>query len=130
MGQGLPRFEGVSSFDEWMMRIVIHLCVDQVRKGKSQAKCAEEPHEDGSGDNRQVRTVTTNPSRRMAPAELSYRIDQALGQLSQEHRTVLVLHELEKMEYKEIARIMGCSIGAVTSKLLYARRKIAALLDN
>jgi RNA polymerase sigma-70 factor (ECF subfamily) len=130
MGQGLPRFEGVSSFDEWMMRIVIHLCVDQVRKGKSQAKCAEEPHEDGSGDNRHVRTVTTNPSRRMAPAELSYRIDQALGQLSQEHRTVLVLHELEKMEYKEIARIMGCSIGAVTSKLLYARRKIAALLDN
>ncbi len=128
--QGLPRFEGDSSFGAWMMSIVIHLCVDQVRKGESRAKCVEESHEDGSGDNRHVRTVTTNPSRRMAPAELSHRIDEALGQLSQEHRTVLVLHELENMKYKEIARIMGSSIGAVTSKLLYARRKVATLLEG
>ena len=51
-----------------------------------------------------------------------------MGQLSYEHRTVLVLHEFEQMEYKEIARTMGCSIGTVMSRLFYARRKMAALL--
>ena len=56
------------------------------------------------------------------------RINYALGQLSYEHRTVLVLHEFEQMEYKEIAKTMGCSIGTVMSRLFYARRKMAALL--
>jgi RNA polymerase sigma-70 factor (ECF subfamily) len=59
---------------------------------------------------------------------LRERIDQALDQLSYEHRTVLVLHELEQMEYEEIARAMGCSTGTIRSRLFYARRKMAGLL--
>lgn len=43
---------------------------------------------------------------------------------------MLVLHEFEEMEYKEIARTMECSIGTVMSRLFYARRKMAALLAN
>ena len=58
------------------------------------------------------------------------RIDRALAQLSYEHRTVLVLHEFEEMEYKTIAKTMGCSIGTVMSRLFYARRKLAALLAD
>jgi RNA polymerase sigma-70 factor (ECF subfamily) len=42
----------------------------------------------------------------------------------------LVLHEFEDMEYKEIARTMGCSIGTVMSRLFYARRKLAVLLAD
>ena len=61
-------------------------------------------------------------------SELRQRIDKALGQLSYEHRTVLVLHEFEELEYKLIAKKMGCSIGTVMSRLFYARRKLAALL--
>ena len=62
--------------------------------------------------------------------ELRQRIDKALGQLSHEHRTVMVLHEFEEMEYKAIAKTMGCSIGTVMSRLFYARRKMAALLAD
>jgi len=51
-----------------------------------------------------------------------------LGQLSNEHRTVLVLHEFEDMDYKDIAKSTGCSLGTVMSRLFYARRKMAALL--
>jgi RNA polymerase sigma-70 factor (ECF subfamily) len=61
---------------------------------------------------------------------LRQRIDRALSQLSYEHRTVLVLHEFEEMEYKEIAKTMACSIGTVMSRLFYARRKLAALLAD
>ena len=43
---------------------------------------------------------------------------------------MLVLHEFEEMEYKEIAKTMGCSIGTVMSRLFYARRKMAVLLAN
>jgi RNA polymerase sigma-70 factor (ECF subfamily) len=60
--------------------------------------------------------------------ELRERIDRALAQLSHEHRTVLVLHEFEELEYKEIAARMKCSIGTVMSRLFYARRRMASLL--
>jgi len=59
---------------------------------------------------------------------LRTRINRALGLLSQEHRTVLILHEFEQMEYKEIARQMKCSMGTVMSRLFYARRRMASLL--
>jgi RNA polymerase sigma-70 factor (ECF subfamily) len=53
-----------------------------------------------------------------------------MAQLSHEHRTVLVLHEFEEMEYKQIAKVMGCSIGTIMSRLFYARRRLAALLAD
>ena len=53
-----------------------------------------------------------------------------MGQLSYEHRTVLVLHEFEQLEYKEIAKRMQCSIGTVMSRLFYARRRMANLLAS
>ena len=72
--------------------------------------------------------VAANPTERLERAELRARIDRALGQLSYEHRTVLILHEFEELEYKEIAKKMQCSIGTVMSRLFYARRKMANLL--
>jgi len=51
-------------------------------------------------------------------------------QLSYEHRTVLILHEFEEMEYKQIAKVMNCSIGTVMSRLFYARRRLASLLQS
>jgi RNA polymerase sigma-70 factor (ECF subfamily) len=51
-----------------------------------------------------------------------------LRQLSDAHRTVLILHEYEGLEYKECAKRMGCSIGTIMSRLFYARRRLAVLL--
>ena len=74
--------------------------------------------------------ITPNPTERLERGELRERIDRALAQLSYEHRTVLVLHEFQELEYKEIAKRMGCSIGTVMSRLFYARRKMAVLLAS
>lgn len=129
--QRLKQFQGDSSFGTWMTRIVINLCLDQLRKRKRQrTESIEEMNEESGGVERQMPVVITNPTERLERGELRKRIDAALSQLSSEHRTVLVLHEFEDMEYKEIARTMGCSIGTVMSRLFYARRKMAALLAN
>ena len=74
--------------------------------------------------------VTVNPTEGLERAELRVRIDRALSQLSEAHRTVMVLHEFEQMEYKTIAKTMNCSIGTVMSRLFYARRKMAVLLQD
>ena len=74
--------------------------------------------------------VMVNPTEGLERRELRQRIDRALAQLSMEHRTVLVLHEFEELEYKEIAKKMKCSIGTVMSRLFYARRKMANLMAS
>jgi len=129
--QRLKQFQGESSFGTWMTRIVINLCLDQLRKQKRQrTESIEAMDEESGGVERQMPVVTVNPTAGLERRELRERIDRAMGQLSYEHRTVLILHEFEEMEYKEIAKTMGCSIGTVMSRLFYARRKLAALLAD
>jgi RNA polymerase sigma-70 factor (ECF subfamily) len=129
--QRLNQFQGESSFATWLTRIVINLCLDQLRKQKRhRSESIEAMDEESGGVERQMPVVTVNPTAGLERQELRQRIDTALGQLSYEHRTVLVLHEFQEMEYKEIAKTMGCSIGTVMSRLFYARRKMASLLAD
>ena len=129
--QRLKQFQGDASFGTWMTRIVINLCLDQLRKQKRQrTESIEAMDQDSGGVERQMPVVIVNPTEGLEQAEVRQRIDRALNLLSHEHRTVLVLHEFEEMEYKEIARTMNCSIGTVMSRLFYARRKMAVLLAD
>ena len=129
--QRLKQFQGESSFVTWMTRIVINLCLDHLRKAKRhRAESIELMEEESGGVERQMPVVQINPTEGLERGEVRQRIDKALGQLSYEHRTVLILHEFEQLEYKEIAKRMQCSIGTVMSRLFYARRRMANLLAN
>jgi RNA polymerase sigma-70 factor (ECF subfamily) len=129
--QRLEQFQGDSSFPTWITRIVINLCLDQLRRQKRRrTESIDEMDEESGGVERQLPVVTVNPTEGLERAELRERIDRALGQLSESHRTVLVLCEFQSMEYKEIAKAMNCSIGTVMSRLFYARRRMASLLAD
>src|SRR6266446_3700088 len=108
--QRLKQFQGESSFGTWMTRIVINLCLDQLRRQKRQrAESIEAMEEESGGVERQMPVVQVNPTEGLERQELRARIDKALSQISFEHRTVLILHEFEELEYKEIAKRMQCS---------------------
>jgi RNA polymerase sigma-70 factor (ECF subfamily) len=127
--QRLKQFQHESSFSTWLTRIVINLCLDRLRRQKRErAESIEALQEESGGVERLMPVVTVNPTAGLERAELRARIERALNQLSVAHRTVIVLHEFEGMEYKRIAQVMGCSIGTVMSRLFYARRRLASLL--
>jgi RNA polymerase sigma-70 factor (ECF subfamily) len=127
--QRLHQFQGEAGFATWMTRIVINLSLDHLRRQKRQrTDSLEALTEDNDGQEPGLPVLTTSPTAGLEQQELRAVIDQALGQLSVEHRTVLVLHEFEDMNYKDIAQSTGCSLGTVMSRLFYARRKMAALL--
>src|SRR5919197_6191453 len=86
--QRLKQFQGESSFATWMTRIVINLCLDQLRKQKRhRSESIEELNEESGGVERQMPAVTVNPTERLERGELRQRIDKAMDQLSYEHRT-------------------------------------------
>ncbi len=129
--QHLKQFKGEASFVTWVTRIIINLCLDQLQRQKRfRTDSIEQLDEESGGVERQMAVVHPNPTERLERHELRQRIDKALGQLSCEHRTALILHEFEDLEYKEIAKRMRCSIGTVMSRLFYARRKMAVLLAS
>ena len=129
--QRLPQFLGESSFSTWITRIVINLCLDHLRRQRRRRlESIEELAAETGGVERQMPVVTVNPTAGLERAELRQRIERALGQLSPAHRTALVLHEFEQMGYKELAKVMGCSVGTVMSRLFYARRRMAGLLAD
>jgi RNA polymerase sigma-70 factor (ECF subfamily) len=70
------------------------------------------------------------PYERMERTEVRTRIDNAIAQLSPEHRAVILMKETEGMQYHEIAEALGCSIGTVMSRLFYARKKLQNLLKD
>src|SRR6188474_842480 len=81
--QRLKQFQGESSFATWMTRIIINLCLDQLRRQKRhRAESIEVLEEESGGVERQLPVVTVNPTERLERAELRQRIDKALSQLS------------------------------------------------
>lgn len=129
--QRLGQFEGESSFTTWLTRITINLCLDHLRRTQRfRVEPLPESADEPEAWERLLPPVWVNPTERLETQELRRRIDDAMGHLTEAHRVVLVLHEFEGMEYRQIAETLGISIGTVMSRLFYARRRLAALLSD
>jgi RNA polymerase sigma-70 factor (ECF subfamily) len=132
--KSIKRFRGRSSFYTWIYRIVMNVTIDWLRK--KQIKGAGTEFDD-TIQLRQVdpasKTVPKTealPHETMERDEIRVRIDKAIAQLSPEQRAVILMKEIEDMQYHEIAEALGCSIGTVMSRLFYARKKLQTLLRD
>lgn len=128
--QKLSQFKGDSSFTTWITRITINICLDEIRKRKRHIAESIDVLDDSGGVERKMPVLEPNPTSGLERAELRARLDEALSQLSENHRAVILLHEFEGLEYREIASTMNCSIGTVMSRLFYARKKLATILAS
>src|SRR5881296_2991602 len=132
--KSIGRFRGQSSFYTWIYRIVMNVTIDWLRKKQVKGAGAEF---DDAIQLRQVdpasKTVPKTealPYETMERDEIRDRIDKAIAQLSPEQRAVILMKEIEHMQYHEIAEALGCSIGTVMSRLFYARKKLQNLLRD
>jgi RNA polymerase sigma-70 factor (ECF subfamily) len=131
----LDKFEGASSFYTWLYRIVMNLAIDHLRKHRRVRPVElDEQHLEDGDDPLLPKILGANPGRALLDKEIRARIDRALGELSDNHRAVLIMRELEGMSYEEMAQTMGCSKGTIMSRLFHARknmqRQLADLVDR
>ena len=130
--KSITRFRGQSSFYTWIYRIVMNVTIDWLRKKQVKAGGAEF---DDSIQLKEVDPASKTmpkadplPSETLEQREIRAEIDKAIAQLSPEHRAVILMKEIDGMQYHEIAETLGCSIGTVMSRLFYARKKLQNLL--
>jgi RNA polymerase sigma-70 factor (ECF subfamily) len=128
----LDKFEGNSSFYTWLYRIVMNLAIDHLRKHRriKPVELDENRLETDGDDPLLPRILGGNPGRALLDKQIRDRIDRALDGLSENHRAVLVMRELEGLSYEDMAQAMSCSKGTIMSRLFHARRNMQKqLLD-
>ena len=132
--KSIKRFRGQSSFYTWIYRIVMNVTIDWTRKKQIKPGGAEFDDAISLGEidpaSKTVPKADALPYETMERSEIRARIDRAIAQLSPEHRAVILMKEIEEMQYHEIAETLGCSIGTVMSRLFYARKKLQNLLKD
>ena len=132
--KSIAGFRGQSSFYTWIYRIVTNVTIDWLRKKQVKGSGAEFDDtiqlKEIDPASRTVPKAGALPHQRMERREIRARIDDAIAQLSPEHRAVILMKETEDMQYHEIAEALGCSIGTVMSRLFYARKKLQSLLRD
>jgi RNA polymerase sigma-70 factor, ECF subfamily len=117
--RSIHQFEGRSSFYTWLCRITVNLTIYSLRRN-------------GRGEevelNDAIPSSLPGPGVKYQLTEIREQVNAALAKLSPEHRAVVVLKEVENLQYHEIAQVLNLSMGTVMSRLFYARKKLRSTL--
>jgi len=130
--RALPRLQTPEAFTSWLYRIAVNLSRNWLRdRGRVRVESLEQPGEEGEeGNTREIADPNSDPAVLSQTRDMQERVQKAVAGLSPDHRRVVTLHHLEGMPVEEIARIMGCSIGTVKSRLSRAREHLRRKLSG
>ncbi len=130
--QGLDSFKGESSFSTWLHQIAKNLCWSRKRKIKNHPVDSLESAAFGEESTRTLEVVdwSSKADDILLKKELNQIMDQAIRQLPEEYRVVLVLRDIEENSNEETAQILGLSVAAVKSRLHRARLFVRQKIDR
>ena len=130
--QALKSFKGGSSFYTWIYRIAVNKTINFLKQRKNRVQISLNDLDfNAEHDPDLVALISDKTPRRDANlAELQEKLNAAMQKLSESHRLVVTLHDIQGLSHEEIAKIMGCNIGTVRSRLFYARQQLQALLSD
>jgi RNA polymerase sigma-70 factor, ECF subfamily len=131
--RSLSKFKEKSSFFTWIYRIGVNLTLTYLKKRKARKFFSfdyfitdglsnKETEKFSSPESNSVRTTLLN--------ELHEKLNEALFKLSDKHRTIVVLYEIDGLSHREIASIMKCTEGTVRSRLHYAKLQLQSFLSD
>ena len=128
----LRSFKGGSSFYTWVYRIAVNKTINFLKQRKNKSQMSLNDMDlNAEHDPDLVALISDKTPRREAGlAELQEKLNAALQKLSEPHRLVVTLHDVQGLSHEEIAQIMECNIGTVRSRLFYARQQLQAYLSD
>jgi RNA polymerase sigma-70 factor (ECF subfamily) len=130
--QALKSFKGGSSFYTWLYRIAVNKTINFLKQRKNRRHMSLNDLDfNAEHDPDLMALISDNTPRRAAGlTELQEKLNAALMKLSEPHRLVVVLHDVQGQSHEEIAKVMDCNIGTVRSRLFYARQQLQGYLAD
>lgn len=126
-------FRGCSAFYTWLYRIAVNISITFLKRNRLRRFFSfEKIDEELSGAEMLEKLSETRPGARKSAllGELREKLNEALQNLSIEHRTVVVLFEIEGLSHAQIAEITGSREATVRSRLHYAKRQLQGMLKD
>src|SRR5580658_4264846 len=130
--RALKSFKGDSSFYTWIYRIAVNKTINFLKQRKNRVQMSLNDMDfNAENDPDLVALVSEKtPRRDLSLSELQEKLNAALLKLSEHHRMVVTLHDIQGLSHEEIGKIMDCNIGTVRSRLFYARQQLQAYLTD
>jgi RNA polymerase sigma-70 factor, ECF subfamily len=128
----LKSFKGGSSFYTWVYRIAVNKTINFLKQRKNKYQMSLDDLDfNAEHDPDLVALISEKtPRRELNLAELQENLNEAMQKLSEPHRLVVTLHDVQGLSHEEIAKIIGCNIGTVRSRLFYARQQLQGYLSD
>jgi RNA polymerase sigma factor RpoE len=130
--QALKSFKGGSSFYTWIYRIAVNKTINFLKQRKNHVSMSLNDLDfNAEHDPDLVALVSEKtPRRDVGLSELAEKLNAAMQKLSEHHRLVVTLHDVQGLSHEDIAKIMDCNVGTVRSRLFYARQQLQAYLSD
>lgn len=130
--QAIGSFKGQSGFFTWLYRIAVNRTINFLKqRGQRNHRSLNDLDFNAEHDPDLVEFVSEKtPRRDAALAELQEKLNDAMQKLSEPHRVVVTLHDVQGLSHEEIARILDCNPGTVRSRLFYARQQLQGYLSE
>jgi RNA polymerase sigma factor (sigma-70 family) len=128
----LKSFKGDSSFYTWIYRIAVNKTINFLKQRKNKVSLSLNDLDFNIENDPELVAFVSDrtPRRDIALSELQEKLNKALQKLSDVHRMVVTLHDVQGLSHEEIANIMDCNVGTVRSRLFYARQQLQAYLSD
>ncbi|MBK8090976.1 MAG: sigma-70 family RNA polymerase sigma factor [Verrucomicrobiaceae bacterium] len=131
--RSLDRFMGKSSFYTWLYSIAVNMTLNHIKKRGRHVKVSLDDVDTGIENDPDFIAVTTSKtgvSREVNIHELQKKLNEAMMKLSEDHRTVVTLYDIQGLQHADISKILGVSEGTVRSRLFYAHRLLQSYLED
>jgi len=130
--QALKSFKGGSSFYTWLYRIAVNKTINFLKQRKNKYHFSLNDIDFNAENDPDLVALVSDktPFRNVGLTELQKKLNESLLRLSEPHRMVVVLHDVQGMSHDEIADIMDCNVGTVRSRLFYARQQLQGYLSE
>jgi RNA polymerase sigma factor (sigma-70 family) len=130
--QAIKSFKGGSSFYTWIYRIAVNKTINFLKQRKNRTHMSLNDLDFNAEHDPDLVALVSDktPRREVGLAELQEKLNAAMQKLSEHHRLVVTLHDVQGLPHDEIAEIMDCNIGTVRSRLFYARQQLQAYLSD
>lgn len=130
--RSLKRFQGKSTFYTWIYSISVNMTLNFLKKRGRYTKLSLDDVDSGIQNDPDFIQVTAaaNPLKDVNVHELQKRLNEAMMKLSEDHRTVVTLYDIQGLQHADISKILGVSEGTVRSRLFYAHRQLQNYLEE